>query len=290
LTSSSDEVRSLLVPADLARLAEVRAFVREAAIAAGATSDTIADAVQAVDEAATNVVVHGYRGGPGEIEVQSVVRAGRLEVRLLDRAPAFDPRSVPAPDLAVPPLKRRPGGMGVHLIRAAMDETRHHPRPGGGNELILVCDVKRGSREERAMALTIESVDSGAGPQVAVLALAGELDASNYESLIDRVAAAHAAGARALVLDLGGLTFMASSGLVALYSAVRIMRGEAPPDPDAGWGAIHAMEDDPDAASSGVRLASVQPAVDRVLERTGLKRLFNVDASWNAAVAALAGG
>jgi anti-anti-sigma regulatory factor len=139
------------------------------------------------------------------------------------------------------------------------------------------------------MALSIESVDAGAGPGVAVLALTGELDASNYESLIERVRSAYDAGARALVLDLGGLTFMASSGLVALHSAVRIMRGEAPPDPEAGWGAIHAMEDD-DTASATVRLAAVQPAVDRVLERTGLKRLFQVDADRAASVAALAGG
>jgi serine/threonine-protein kinase RsbW len=289
VTRSSDEARSLTVPAELRRLADVRAFVREAALAAGASGETVADAVQAVDEAATNVVVHGYAGGPGEIEVQSVIRDGRMEFRLLDRAPTFDPTGVPEPDLSGPPSARRPGGMGVHLIRAATDQTRHHPRPGGGNELVLVCAVERRPQEERAMALTIESVDSGAGRQVGVLALAGELDASNYESLIDRVAETYADGARALVLDLGGLNFMASSGLVALYSAVRIMRGEAPPDPDSGWGAIHAMEDDVDAESSGVRLASVQPPVDRVLDRTGLKRLFHVDSSRDEAVAALTG-
>lgn len=139
------------------------------------------------------------------------------------------------------------------------------------------------------MALTIESLDAGAGPRVAVLALDGELDASNYESLIDRVRAAHQAGAAALVLDLGRLTFMASSGLVALYSAVRLMRGDAPPDPELGWGAIHEMEDEADAESPVVRLAAVQPAVERVLDRTGLKRLFHVDASRAEAIAALAG-
>lgn len=128
-------------------MAEVRAFVRATATVAGASPEVVADAVQAIDEAATNVVVHGYRGAPGELEIQSVMRGGRLEVRLLDRAPAFDPSSVPEPDLSVPPLERRPGGMGVHLIRAATDETRHHPRPGGGNELVLVCDVVRRSQE-----------------------------------------------------------------------------------------------------------------------------------------------
>ena len=40
---------------------------------------------------------------------------------------------------------------------------------------------------------------------------------------------------------------MASSGLFALHSAVRIMRGETPPDPEAGWGALHEMAHDHDA-------------------------------------------
>ena len=140
------------------------------------------------------------------------------------------------------------------------------------------------------MSLSIETVQSGAGGGVAVLALAGELDASNYESLIARAAEAYDGGARHLVLDLGGLTFMASSGLVALYSAVRIMRGEAPPDPEGGWGAIHEMEEDSDRASDAVRLATVQPAVARVLDRTGLTRLFHVDPSRDDAVAAFGGG
>lgn len=141
------EERRLVVPAELARIAEIRAFVRTAAADAGASPEVAADAVQAIDEAATNVVVHGYRGAPGELELESAIHGGRLELRLLDRAPTFDPTTVPEPDLAVPPLERRPGGMGVHLIRAATDETRHHPRPGGGNELILVCDVERRSKE-----------------------------------------------------------------------------------------------------------------------------------------------
>jgi serine/threonine-protein kinase RsbW len=143
-----EPVRSLVVPAALDRVGELRAFVRAAAEAAGGSSAAVADAVQAIDEAATNVVVHGYAGQPGELEVQVSVREGRFEIRLLDRAPTFDPTTVPTPDLATPPLQRKPGGMGVHLIRAATDETRHHPRPGGGNELVLVCDVGRRPGEE----------------------------------------------------------------------------------------------------------------------------------------------
>jgi hypothetical protein len=85
------------------------------------------------------------------------------------------------------------------------------------------------------------------------------------------------------------LSFMASSGLFALHSALRIMRGETPPDPEAGWGALHEMSADHDAEGGGVRLAAPQDAIARVLDRTGMGKLFGVDASRADAVAALQG-
>lgn len=132
------------------------------------------------------------------------------------------------------------------------------------------------------------AVDHRDGPgQIAVISLAGELDASNYEALIATVDQAYAAGARGLVLDLSELTFMASSGLVALYSAARIFRGEGAPDTDAGWQVFHDMQDAGEVAT--VRLAAPQDAIKRVLDRTGLSRLFAADATTEAAVAALQG-
>ena len=55
---------------------------------------------------------------------------GRCVVATLsDAAPAFDATGVPEPNLSIPPLERVPGGMGVHLIRAATDEFDYRPRP-----------------------------------------------------------------------------------------------------------------------------------------------------------------
>ena len=50
----------MTVPAELNRLADIRALVREVAIEGGAPPVCLDDLVQAVDEAATNIVVHGY--------------------------------------------------------------------------------------------------------------------------------------------------------------------------------------------------------------------------------------
>jgi anti-sigma regulatory factor (Ser/Thr protein kinase) len=134
-------VRSLRVDADLGSLAEVRRFVRSAAADAGAPAECLEDLVQAVDEAATNTIVHGYDGAPGWLEVGAGLEDGRFVIRLQDAAPEFDPTSVPEPDLSVPPMHRKPGGMGVHLIRACTDAMSYRPRPGGGNILTLVHAV-----------------------------------------------------------------------------------------------------------------------------------------------------
>jgi anti-anti-sigma factor len=139
------------------------------------------------------------------------------------------------------------------------------------------------------MAMTIDVEPVGDSPAITVVALDGELDASNYERVIEVVRDAYARGARGLVLDLAHLTFMASSGLFALHSALRIMRGETPPDPEMGWGALHEMSHDHDSAASSVRLAGAQEAIARVLERTGMTKLFGVDASRADAIAALQG-
>jgi anti-anti-sigma factor len=134
------------------------------------------------------------------------------------------------------------------------------------------------------MALEM-SVDRAPGGDAAVIALQGELDASNYTQLIERGRQLHGDGVRRILLDLSGLTFLASSGLVALHSLIRIMRGEAPPDPDEGWGAIHSLEFDVSGgvAQDQVELCCPQPAVERVLDRTGLRRLFQVRADRAAA-------
>ena len=141
--------RHLRVPADLDRLAEVRTLVRDVANAADAPVVCMDDLVQAVDEAATNVIVHGYDGAPGWIDVTAELDGDRIVVTLEDAARTVDPTLVPEPDLTVPPEHRRPGGMGVHLIRLAMDELSHAPRPGGGNILTMARRLDPRPKEDR---------------------------------------------------------------------------------------------------------------------------------------------
>jgi anti-anti-sigma regulatory factor len=120
-------------------------------------------------------------------------------------------------------------------------------------------------------------VERGEGaPDVAVLSLEGELDASNFEHVISTGRSLYDEGTRRLVLDLTDLTYMGSSGLVALHSLAVLLRGEEPPDPEYGWSALHSVGEGGDGAQSAVKIAGARASVDRVLERTGLKRFFEV--------------
>ena len=128
------------------------------------------------------------------------------------------------------------------------------------------------------MALTTTTEQVEGRVPITVVALEGELDASNYERLIADVRELYTRGTRAILLDLSGLTFLASSGLVALHSIVSVLHGQAPDDLEGGWGTLHHLANEADDGDTqrDVQLAAPQPAVERVLQRTGMDRLFAV--------------
>jgi anti-anti-sigma regulatory factor len=121
---------------------------------------------------------------------------------------------------------------------------------------------------------------------VSVIGLTGELDGSNFERLIEAGRAARDGGARRIVLDLSGLTYMGSSGLVAIHSIALLLRGQEPTSPEDGWQAIHAIGTAPaaDPASSPLVLVGPPPSIERVLDRSGMLGLFPVHSDRAAAV------
>jgi anti-anti-sigma regulatory factor len=134
------------------------------------------------------------------------------------------------------------------------------------------------------MQITVDQIQSRV--PVTVLAIHGDLDASNYEQVIAKARELYAAGTRHLLLDLSAMPFMGSSGVVALHSVALLMRGEAPPDPEAGWQAFHSI----DHARAGgvqqqVKLLSPQPKVSRTLQMTSMDDFFEIHTDRQAAIA-----
>ena len=115
----SDHLR---IDADLGRLAEVRRFVREEAEAVHATVECLDDLVQAIDEASTNVIVHGYRGRPGWLEIGIALEDEQFVVRIEDEAPSFDPteRARARPERPADVARGRAGWGSISCARRPM--------------------------------------------------------------------------------------------------------------------------------------------------------------------------
>jgi anti-sigma regulatory factor (Ser/Thr protein kinase) len=111
-----------IFPGTLDSLAPVRAYVVEAARAAGLDSRRIYNLCLAVDEIATNIVLHGYEevGLKGDIIIEALQERGQLIIRLLDHGRTYDPDQEPQPNLENP-LKQQGGSWGVFLSKTAVD-------------------------------------------------------------------------------------------------------------------------------------------------------------------------
>ena len=124
--------------AKLKHLEDIRRFVDSEMSALNVHPDVTYDILLSTTEAITNIILHGYNGEEGLIEIEVKHRDDSVAVYLRDEAPQFDPTQIPTPDLTLPLEDRPVGGMGIHLIRQFMDRIVYRESPQGGNELILV--------------------------------------------------------------------------------------------------------------------------------------------------------
>jgi len=131
------------LPATLDSLSEFREFAKESAHAAGIDEARTYKLLLAVDEMATNVILHGYKGPrPAEsITIGSEVSNGELTVTLKDSAPAFDPRTRVLPDaqdLSRPLDERAIGGLGIYLAMSNVDRFDYRHEDGRNINLFVL--------------------------------------------------------------------------------------------------------------------------------------------------------
>jgi serine/threonine-protein kinase RsbW len=121
--------------AELMNLAAMRQFLRDHL--QGVPNEVSDDVLLAVNEAVTNIMVHGYKNSEEQIELFFENSDDIVSIWLYDNAPPFDPTTYISPNLNLP-LKDRPyGKMGIFLIFNLMDEVRYRRMSDNRNELIL---------------------------------------------------------------------------------------------------------------------------------------------------------
>lgn len=120
---------------------------------------------------------------------------------------------------------------------------------------------------------------------VAIMHIAGDVDASNYADMINKAQELYDDGARGLLLDLGKVPYVSSAGLMALHTVTRIFAGQAVLSKDGGKPSFRALNSQQDAnVRETVKLLNPQPAVEQVLDVVGLKQFFEIHTDLDAAV------
>ena len=115
----------LTVKGTLEALGPVREYVKAAAAAAGLDRRTTYRLSLAVDEIATNSVVHGYAEAhrQGDLKVIAKLDAQSFSITLEDTGAPFDPHRIPPPaNLELPLEQRSIGGLGVYLALKGVDQ------------------------------------------------------------------------------------------------------------------------------------------------------------------------
>jgi anti-sigma regulatory factor (Ser/Thr protein kinase) len=116
----------LTVPGKLDSLSAIGQYVNTAALAAGLDKKVSYRLRLAVDEVATNTIIHGYEesGLTGDVVVRSEMNQEMLTIIVEDTAPPFDLRSLnERPEHIDKPVEERPiGGLGVYLTVKNVDK------------------------------------------------------------------------------------------------------------------------------------------------------------------------
>ena len=134
----------LTLPGELDSLSEIGRYVVAAATAAGLDRAVAYKLRLAVDEIATNAVVHGYQEAnvQGLVSVSAVIDDHMLAISVEDTARPFDPTAAALPDeddLDLPLEERAIGGLGIMLAREDVDDFRYE-RVDGRNRTTFVVN------------------------------------------------------------------------------------------------------------------------------------------------------
>jgi anti-anti-sigma factor len=114
---------------------------------------------------------------------------------------------------------------------------------------------------------------------VNIMQIKGALDSRTYEQFINEAQKLFDSGARDLLIDMTGLTFISSAGIAALHRVARLFRVEKSSVTDESWSAMRVVNDPNETGftfQKHVKLLNPSEAIQDVLETVGFKSYFEI--------------
>jgi len=132
---------SLTLVNHTAELERLRAAVDAFADSNSLPSDVTYVVHLALDEVVANVIRHAHDDKQEHpIGVDVALGDGILRVEVVDEGKPFNPLAAPPPIFDVPLEERRPGGLGIHIVKTVMDELEYR-RANGRNKLTMLKNL-----------------------------------------------------------------------------------------------------------------------------------------------------
>lgn len=127
-----------IFPAKIEDLDNMINFILDAASKNGFTDKKLDKIRLASEEALVNIINYAYPQKDGDIDVSCAINEkNALVIEIKDSGIAFNPLSLPEPDLTISIDKRKIGGLGVYMICQIMDEV-YYKRENDKNILTMI--------------------------------------------------------------------------------------------------------------------------------------------------------
>lgn len=120
-------MESLRIPGRLDSLDQIASFIKQATTDADLDKKAAYQLRLAVDEIATNIIIHGYEeaGLTGDLHLSFEIDERTLTVSIADTATPYNPYDHALPnqeDLKQPLEQRQIGGLGIYLVLQGVDK------------------------------------------------------------------------------------------------------------------------------------------------------------------------
>jgi serine/threonine-protein kinase RsbW len=137
--SKNDGLIQVSFPASANLVHHLRTFIHGCMEDAGFPCKFADDVELAFDEAVQNIIEHTYNNDASQtVWLALHLKKDRIRLDLKDEGPIFLPKSVPPVDIELYFKKKKKGGLGLQIMKKAMDVVEYSHGPRRGNVVTMI--------------------------------------------------------------------------------------------------------------------------------------------------------